>query len=176
MGGQSAEPCLSDRDGFASAYRAHHGAVTSVASRVCGQHHALDVAQDVFVTLWRHPERFDIERGSLRSYLLTLAHHKAVDVLRSETARQRREVRVDVADAPMTATVDDDLLRSASAARVRKAVGGLPAKEREALVIAFYDQRTYREAAAWLGEPEGTIKSRIRSGLQRLHPALIERG
>ena len=160
------------------AYRDHHGPVTAVARRICGADRANDVAQDVFVALWSHPEKFDPTRGSLRSYLLVLAHHKAVDVVRSETARLAREQRVDAGAALAPAKVEDRLLGDEASARVRNAVTGLPAGEREAIVSAFYEHRTYRATAQWLEAPEGTIKSRIRSGLRRLHPLLteIERG
>ncbi len=163
---------------LADAYRDHHGAVNAVARRVCGADHAVDVTQDVFAGLWSRPEKFDPSRGSLRTFLLGLAHHKAVDVVRSETARLARERRVDaeVALGLVPAKVEDRLLGEEAAARVRSAVAGLPVAERDAIVSAFYEQRTYRETARWLEVPEGTIKSRIRSGLRRLHPLLTELG
>ncbi len=162
--------------GFADAYQDHHGAVTAVARRVCGSDRAIDVTQDVFVTLWNDPENFDPSRGSLRSYLLVLAHHRAVDVLRSETARAAREQKVD-AESPLAPTkVDDLLLCSEVATRVRLAVAGLPVDERKAIISSFYEHRSYQATAKWLEVPEGTIKSRIRRGLQRLHPLLSEIG
>lgn len=159
---------------FADAYRDHHGAITAVARRVCGPDRAVDVTQDVFITLWSDPGKFDPNRGSLRSYLLVLAHHRAVDVLRSETSRLAREQRVDAAPPP--AKVEDRLLGEEVATRVRTAVAALPVNEREAIVSAFYGHRSYRATASWLEVPEGTIKSRIRSGLQRLHLLLGELG
>ena len=183
--GEGPDPALADgRPGsalwgpedLANAYRDHHGAVNAIARRVCGADHAVDVTQDVFVALWRDPQRFDPDRGSLRSFLMVLAHNKAVDVVRSETARRAREQKVDAAASPVPGGVEDRLVGGEVAARVRTAVAGLPVNEREAIISAFFEQRTYRATARWLEVPEGTIKSRIRSGLQRLHPLLAELG
>ncbi len=167
---------LSGPEGLADAYRDHHGAVNAIARRVCGSDHAVDVTQDVFVALWRDPDRFDPNRGSLRSFLLVLAHNKAVDLVRSETARLAREQKVDAAASPVPVGVEDRLLGGEVAARVRIAVAGLPVNEREAIISSFFEQRSYRATARWLEVPEGTIKARIRSGLQRLHPLLTELG
>jgi len=158
------------------AHREHRNAVSAAARRICGSHHAADVTQDVFLTWWRRPESFDPGRGTLRSFLLALARHKAVDVVRSETARRAREARGWGCAAQVTNPdgVDDGLLRGETASRVRAALADLPAKERDAIAAAFFGRATYRGAATILGEPEGTVKSRIRSGLLRLRPALLE--
>jgi len=165
---RTADPDLSESDGLDSAYRDHYGAVAAAARLVCGAEHADDVAQDVFVTLWRHPDKFDPDRGSLRSFLTAMARHKAVDVLRSESARRARELRVEAGERRSPSGLDDGLLRGEVAGQVREAVAGLPVGEREAIVTTFYGHRTYRATATWLGQPEGTVKSRIRSGLRRL--------
>lgn len=137
---------------------------------------AHDVAQDVLTHLWRHPERFDPERGTLRSYLITRTRSRTLDVLRSETARfkrERREGRVafttglDVAEA--VADID-------TAARVREALTSLPDHEREAIELAYFGGRSYRQVAAELDIPEGTAKSRIRSGLSSLRARLTVDG
>jgi len=157
-------------------YRDHHDAVIAVARRVCGAEHAADVAQDVFLLFGRHPERFDPDRGSLRSFLLTITHHRAVDLLRREHARQAREARTEVWEPTARGEVDDDLLRAEVATRVLAALAVLPVAEREAITTAFYGRCSYREAAARLGQAEGTTKSRIRSGLGRLRPLLATPG
>jgi RNA polymerase sigma-70 factor, ECF subfamily len=161
---------------LAEVYRRHGGAVHALAQRILGSGtSADDVTQDVFVGLWNRPERYDPARGSLRTFLLTAAHGRAVDVLRADTARTAREERT-VRD---TATAGYDLERHvwdlAVAERVKEAMTELPDGERRAIELAYFDGRTYREVATLLGEPEGTVKSRIRTGLRRLRAALDHR-
>lgn len=126
----------------------------------------------VFAGLWRHPESFDPDRGSLRAFLTSVARHKSIDLLRHEHALRGREGRADASEQPIRAPVDEDLLRSEVAAQVRAALNTLPPTEREAITVAYFGGLTYKATAARLGQSEGTIKSRIRSGLQRLHPRL----
>lgn len=94
--------------------------------------------------------------------------------MRRESARQAREQRDLAAEVPIPAEVDDYLLGDDVAARVRDALAGLPPTEREAITTAFNGGLSYRNVAALLGEPEGTIKSRIRCGLRRLHATLAD--
>jgi RNA polymerase sigma-70 factor (ECF subfamily) len=161
-------------DALAEAYRRHGGAVHALARRVLGPGpQADDVAQEVFVELWRRPERFDPARGTLRTYLMTVAHARAVDLLRSESARRAREERT----ARETATAGYDIEHHAwdlaVAEQVRGALAGLPPEERRAIELAYFGGHTYREVATMLGQPEGTVKSRIRAGLRRMR-ALLE--
>ncbi len=158
---------------LAEVYRRHGGAVHALARRLLGSEApADDVTQEVFLGLWNRPERFDSARGTLRTFLLTIAHGRAVDLLRAESARSSREERT----ARETATAGYDVERHAwdlaVAEQVRDAMGALPPGEREAIELAYFDGHTYREVARLLGEPEGTIKSRIRAGLRRLRSGL----
>jgi RNA polymerase sigma-70 factor (ECF subfamily) len=164
-------------DALAELYRRHGAAVYNLCRRVTGSSHlADDVTQEVFVDLWKRPGQFDPDRGSLRSLLVAKAHSRAVDVVRSEEARSRREQR----SAEDRATAGYDLDRYvwdlAIADQVKHAVGALRAGERLAIEMAYFDGMTYREVAEALGEPEGTIKSRIRTGLQRLRGVLVRQG
>ena len=165
------------QDALAEIYRRHAGAVFALARRILGdQAVAEEVAQEVFLRLWNAPEKFDPARGSLRSYPLGQAHGRSVDLLRSDTSRRRREER----DVRQTAEAGYDLEHQvwhlAVAERVHAAVSDLPELERRAIELAYFGGHTYREVADMLGAPEGTVKSRIRTGLSRMREALSEAG
>jgi RNA polymerase sigma-70 factor (ECF subfamily) len=166
-----------DEEALAEAFRRHGGAVFGVARRILrDDDKARDVAHDAFVRLWYEPERYDPERGTLRTYLLNHAHSRAVDRLRSERRRDLREEE-DARRAPtMTDDVELKVWDMTLAAHVREAMDELPEEERRAIEVAYFGGRTYRETAVLLGEPEGTVKSRIRSGLRRLHASLVAVG
>lgn len=161
-----------DADALAAAYRSHGSAVCAAAGRICGPGLAEDAAQEVFLNLWRDPSTFDAGRGSLRAYLLVQAHARAVDVLRSGSARGRRERRWSSEACRSEPPLQDGPLEGALREEVRDALLALPEQERAPLVLAYFAGCTYREAARLLGEPEGTVKSRIRSGLRRLRAIL----
>jgi len=158
------------RTSFGNIYGEHRRAVYQLACQLCGQASADDVAQDVFAALWQHPEAFDPGRGSLHTFLLMRCYGRSVDTIRSQSARwarQERSLRLDrpeLGDAVLVHLDLPDWLAGGLAA--------LPASERIAIKLAFYGQYTYRQAADILGEPEGTVKSRIRSGLKHLRDAL----
>lgn len=166
-----------DLQALAEAYRRHGSRVIAVANAVLrDQAAAEDVCHDVFVRLARQPQRFDSGRGSLLMYLVVVAHSRALDRLRAEQTRSRREER-HARLAPSAGDGADDMaIASSMAAQVWAAVGALPAAEAEALRLAYFGGRTYREVACILHVAEGTVKSRIRSGLRRLRAALIDQG
>jgi RNA polymerase sigma-70 factor (ECF subfamily) len=152
-------------------YRRHGRAVLALATRVLNDGAmAEEVMQDVFVRLWHQPDRFDPERGELKSFLLREAHSRAVDRVRSNVARVRREDRHESANEPIRQ--GDDIERQVweliRGETVKSALGELSDGERDAITLAYFGGYTYREVAAMLKEPEGTIKGRIRLGLQKL--------
>ena len=160
---------------LAEAYDRYAGLVYGLARRVLGDDAlAEDVTQEVFTLLWQRPERFDPARGSLRSWLGMLAHRRSVDRVRAEVRRARGEARVDLADFAVLSVsdVDDELAREWLAERVAAALDQLPAAQREAVVLAYFGDRTYRQVAAELAIPEGTAKSRLRLALAQLDELL----
>jgi len=162
---------------LAEAYRRHGGAVYGLARRVLGSiSEAEDVTQEVFLRLWNHPDKYDATRGSLRSFLLTQAHARAVDAIRSLNARRKRETQ----DARCTASAEYDVGHEvwdlAVADKVSGALEILPQDERRAIELAYFEGCTYIEVAELLDLPEGTIKSRIRNGMRRMRAALVENG
>jgi RNA polymerase sigma-70 factor (ECF subfamily) len=166
-------------DALAEAYRRNAGAVYALAMRVIGDvTSAEEVVQEVFLRLWTEPDKFDPERGSLRSYLLAQSHGRAVDLLRSETSRRRREDRQARETAEAGYDIEREVWDLTVAERVKEMVTVLPLEERRAIALAYFGGHTYREVAQLLDEPEGTVKSRIRAGLKRMRvggdPAWLE--
>jgi RNA polymerase sigma factor (sigma-70 family) len=146
--------------------------VYGLALRVIGDARAAeDVSQDVFVTVWERPAAFDPDRGSLRTWLGTLAHRRAVDHVRREEARRRRAIK-DAARPVSTPDVEEMALALVTAERVRSALDTLPDEQRRAIQLAYFGGKTYRQVAEVLGIPEGTAKSRLRLGLRRIADVL----
>ena len=144
------------------------------ALRVLGNGSAAqDVVQDVFVELWSHPDRYDPIAGSLRTYLIVLARHRAVDLLRSElrrVARQERHYRLIPAEPPGAAS--DGMVAAETASVVRAAVQLLPDGQRRVVELAYFEGLTCREVASAMGIPEGTAKSRLRLAMAKLESVL----
>jgi RNA polymerase sigma-70 factor (ECF subfamily) len=162
---------------LAEVYRRHGGAVFGLARRVLNNpDEAEDVTQEVFLRLWNQPDRFDSARGSLRSFLLAQSHARAVDAVRSTSSRRLREARDALRTARAAYDMQHEVWDLAVADQVGRAMGGLPDEERRAIELAYFDGHTYREVAQLLGQPEGTVKSRIRNGMRRMRSALSEAG
>ncbi|MEM1333616.1 MAG: sigma-70 family RNA polymerase sigma factor [Actinomycetota bacterium] len=162
---------------LAEAYRRHAGAVFGLAKRLLSDAaRAEEIVQEVFVRLWNDPDRFDPDRGTLRSFLLAHAHGRSIDLVRSDVARRQREEREIREQADGGYDVAHEVWDMALAEHVRDALATLGEDERSAIELAYFGGLTYREVATQLGQPEGTVKSRIRSGLKRLRGELAGAG
>jgi RNA polymerase sigma-70 factor (ECF subfamily) len=160
-----------NEDALAEAFRRHSGSVYAVANQVLRDEGAArEITHDAFVHLWHRPETFDPDRGSLRSFLLNFSHSRAIDRLRANRRRQKREEQDAMTDASAEYDLEQEVVRISMADKLRDVVGELPANERQAIELAYFKGYTYRETAALLGEPEGTVKSRIKSALSRRFP------
>jgi len=165
------------QDALAEAYRRHAGAVYALARRLLGDHTlAEEVVQEVFLRMWDAPEKFDPERGSLRSYLLAQCHGRSVDLIRSEQSRRDRELKEHRQQAEAGYDIEHEIWDLVVADHVREAIAELPGEERRAIELAYLGGHTYREVATLLDQPEGTVKSRIRAGLRRMRGGLAAAG
>ncbi len=165
------------QDALAEAFRRHAGAVHALARRVlCDDAAAEEVVQEIFLRLWNSPDRFDPDRGTLRSFLLAQSHGRAVDILRSDVSRRRREEKDARGTAEAGYDIEHEVWDLAVADHVKEAVADLPVDERRAIELAYFGGHSYREVAELLGAPEGTVKSRIRSGLRRMRGSLSAAG
>ena len=168
-----------DEEALAEVWQRYGPLVFGLARRVTGDPAtAEDVTQEVFVTLWQHPERFDAGRGTLRAYLGVHAQRRAIDALRRDgrrTDREHRHHRLHRSGAPEPV---DEVENAVLSGTVRKAISRLPAEQREAVELAFFNGLTHREVATTLGIPEGTAKSRLRLAQAKLQswldPKLLE--
>lgn len=137
---------------------------------------AEDVTQEVFCRFWQQPDRFDPDRGSLRTFLGTLTHRRSVDCVRSIDASRRRE---STHNDGFLATPNYDIAEAVgallAAEEVRTAVAQLPDAQRRPIELAYFEGYTFRQLAESLGIPEGTAKSRIRLGLGKLSTLLTDR-
>ena len=158
-----------DPAAMAQLYDRYSSLVYAVALRVLADAAAAeDVLQDVFMQLWRSPGLFDASRGSLGAWLAVIARHRAIDQLR----KRRPETDVEEVVLSVEAGLDDAAERSRFLEKVRRVLAALPAEQRSALEMAFFEGLTHSEISQQTGQPLGTIKTRIRSALLALRKAL----
>jgi RNA polymerase sigma-70 factor (ECF subfamily) len=168
------------QDGEARAYEVifdrHAGAAFSLAFRMCGRHAlAEEVVQDAFLSLWRSGGRYDPSRGSVRAWVLTVVHNRAVDTFRREIVRgdERAEYDDSIAEQlPARDDTDAEVERREDATRVRRALNELPSDQRRVIELAYFGGYTHSEIAGIEGLPAGTVKGRMRLGLTKLRLAL----
>jgi len=170
-----------DADALAVLYDRHGTAVFSLCLRVLRDaEEAEEVLEDAFWQLWRRADRFDPTRGSALAYLLTLARSRAIDRMRARERRVRLQSEQPgpllgeslLGASTLSASPLQESLALERRARVRLALAALPAAQREAVELAFLEGLSHPEISARLGEPLGTIKTRIRSGLLRMRDTL----
>jgi RNA polymerase sigma-70 factor (ECF subfamily) len=154
-----------DESAMAALYDRYSGIVYAVALRVLGDAGAAeDILQEVFMQVWRNPGVFDSSRGNLGAWLAVIARNRAIDGLR------KRGPEMDVEN--VIVAVEPDLAGDAELSRamekVRSALGAMPAVQRSALELAYFEGLSHSEIAAKTGEPLGTVKTRIRAGLLAL--------
>jgi len=166
---------FTDPFAFARVYAEHRPVALAAAQHVLRDRAAAeDVVQDVFVHLWRRPGAFDARRGSLRSYITMLARSRAIDRWRSQAVHESALDRLKLAAgeaAPHDCSAAERVIERERRAWAIAAVDGLPAPQREAVLLAFGRGLSAGEIAAAIGVPPGTAKSRVRLGLEKLRAA-----
>jgi RNA polymerase sigma-70 factor (ECF subfamily) len=158
--------------------REYGGTVLGMAKRVVADPAlAEEVAQDAFMVLWRRPGAFDPERGTLLAFLLGVTRNKAVDLVRKEESSRRTTASL-LSEAEATSREGpryEEMVEAERRQDVKSALSRLSEVQREAIVLAYFGGRTYREVAEELGIPEGTAKTRLRDGLTRLRELMASR-
>ncbi len=156
----------------------HSGVAFSLAYRMCGRRAmAEDVVQEAFLSLWRSGARYDRTRGSVRSWVLSAVHNRAIDAFRRETVKDGRNVGDDGLAERLEADVrtDTEVERRDDARRVRSALEELPPDQRQVIELAYFGGFTHTQIAEMLTLPSGTVKGRMRLGLAKLRLALGDR-
>jgi RNA polymerase sigma-70 factor (ECF subfamily) len=168
------EVALGDQDAFATVYDAVAGSVLGVARAVLrDQAQSEEVAQEVLVEVWRTAPRYRPERGTAINWILTLAHRRAVDRVRSVEAAAARDTKAALlAHQPAYDEVTEQVENRLEQEQVRRCLRTLTELQRQSVTLAYYRGLTYREVAEVLSLPLGTVKTRLRDGLIRLRDCL----
>jgi RNA polymerase sigma-70 factor (ECF subfamily) len=160
---------------FEVVYDRHAGASFSLAYRMCGARQlAEEVVQEAFLSIWRSGARYDRRRGSVRTWILGITHHRAIDVLRRGVVQERYRASDEGIEERFEASerTDAEVARREEALEVRGALDDLPAEQRHAIELAYYGGFTQSEIADMLGIPIGTVKGRMRLGMEKMRDRL----
>ena len=160
-----------DADAFEVILERHADAAFSLAYRMCGRRSlAEDVAQEAFLSLWRSATRYDRARGSVRTWTLGIVHNRAIDALRRSSVHDRRRASDDAMEQELEAPERTDVqaMSNAASEEIRVALGELPTEQRHVIELAYFGGFTHTEIASMLDTPIGTVKGRMRLGLEKL--------
>jgi RNA polymerase sigma-70 factor, ECF subfamily len=166
-----------DTRAFEVIFDRHAGVALSLAYRMCGSRTlAEEIVQEAFMSLWRSTARYDPRRGSVRSWVLKVAHNRAIDAFRRELPSANHDVSDDwIREVlPARERTEDEVERRSDARLVRSALQELPRDQRQVIELAYFGGFSHAQIAAALGLPAGTVKGRMRLGLSKLRIALGE--
>ncbi|HST33406.1 MAG TPA: RNA polymerase sigma factor [Solirubrobacteraceae bacterium] len=164
-----------DADAFEVVLERHADAAFSLAYRICGRRSvAEDIAQESFLALWRSGARYDRARGSVRTWTLGIVHNRAIDALRRSGTHDRRRASDEGIEETLEAPerTEDQAVENAVSSEIRGALGELPSDQRKVIELAYFGGFTHTEIASMLDTPVGTVKGRMRLGLQKLRSQL----
>ena len=164
---------------FEVLYDRHGGAAFSLAYRMVGNRvTAEDISQEAFLSIWRSRLRYAPERGSVRTWVLGIVHHRAIDALRRNLVHDRRRASAEgieeIHEAPEREQTDVQAARRDEARQVRAAIGGLPKEQARVIELAYFGGYSHSEIAELLDMPIGTVKGRMRLSLDKLRRELAE--
>jgi len=160
---------------FEAIYERHASAAFSLAYRIVGSRNgAEDVSQEAFLNIWRSGARYDRSKGSVRTWVLGIVHHRAIDFLRRATVHNKRRASDEGMEERFEASdrTDVEVARREEAATVRDAMDELPSEQRQVIELAYFGGFTHSEIAEMLEAPIGTIKGRMRLGLKKMSDRL----
>jgi RNA polymerase sigma-70 factor (ECF subfamily) len=160
--------------GVEALYSEHRGAAFALAYRMLGERGlAEDVVQEAFLNIWRQGFTYDTERGTARTWLLTIVHHRAIDLMRRQRAKAGADTVIDDA-VPLPSHEDTwaTVAEHLESDRVHAAVAKLPPEQRQVIALSYFGGLTHAEIADQVGVPLGTVKGRLRLAMEKLRSAL----
>ncbi len=167
-----------DPEAFEVFYDRHGGVAYSLAYRIVGEKAAAeDVTQEAFISIWRSGARFDRARGSVRSWMLSIVRNRAIDALRSRAGKAPKLTFDDdavLAQRPSEELTEDEAMRRETATEIRGALGELPGEQSKVIELAYFGGFSQSEISRMLGVPLGTVKGRMRLGLEKIRGELAE--